>query len=149
MPYYTDVTGCRKIYGASKFGMTGTGYGHLLKPASLEDMVKFDGFVHRHGVRGGGLRIHLCWDPTYSDYDDCIYNAMSHTRFLQLKRLYNLNNNFLAMKRNQPRYNPAYKDDMIYKTPIFNINLVTSKAGLDQCSNETTEGGLWWILKTW
>jgi hypothetical protein len=103
-------------------------------------MVKFDGIVYCHGVWGGGLRIHLCWDPTYSDYDDCIYNAMSHTRFLQLKQLYNLNNNFLALKRNQSGYNPAYKYDTIYKTPIFNINWVTRKAGLDQCSNETTWG---------
>jgi hypothetical protein len=139
MPFYTDVTGFTNIYGASELGMAGT-YGHKFKPASLEEMVKFDGIVHRHGVRGGGPGIHLRWDPTDSDYDDCVYNAMSHTRFLQLKRLYKLNNNFLAPKRNQPGYNPAYKYDMIYKTPIYNINWVTKKAGLDQCGDETTWG---------
>jgi hypothetical protein len=41
MPYYTDVTGFTNIYGASKFGMAGT-HGHKFKPASLEEMVKFD-----------------------------------------------------------------------------------------------------------
>jgi hypothetical protein len=54
--------------------------------------------------------------------------------------LYKLNNNFLAPKRNQPGYDPAYKYDMIYKTPIHNINWVTKKAGLDQCGDETTLG---------
>jgi hypothetical protein len=119
--------------------MAGT-YGHKVKPASLEEMVRFDGIVHRHGVRGGGPGIHLRWDPTDSDYDDCVYNAMSHTRFLQLKRLYKLNNDFLSPKRNQPGYDPAYKYDMSYKTPIHNINWVTKKAGLDQCGDETTWG---------
>jgi hypothetical protein len=119
--------------------MAGT-YGHKLKPASLEEMVKFDGIVHRHGVGGGGPGIHLCCDPTDSDYDDCIYNAMSHTRILQLKQMYKLNNNCLAPKRNQPGYDPAYKYDVIYKTPIHNINWVTKNAGLDQCGAETTWG---------
>jgi hypothetical protein len=84
MPYFTEVTGFTNIYGASEFGMAGT-YGHKFKPVSLEEMVQFDGIVHRHGVRGGGPGIHLRWDPTDSDYDDGIYKAMSHTRFLQLK----------------------------------------------------------------
>jgi hypothetical protein len=51
MPYYTEVTGFTNIYGASEFCMAGT-YGHKFKPACLEEMVKFDGIVHRHGVRG-------------------------------------------------------------------------------------------------
>jgi signal peptidase I len=29
---------------------------------------------------------------------------------------------------------------MIYKMPIYNVNWVTKKAGLDQCGNETTWG---------
>jgi hypothetical protein len=123
------------IYGASKFGMAGT-YDHKFRPASLEEMVKFDGIIHHHGIWGGGPGIHLCWDPTDSDYDDCVYNAMAHTRFLQLKRLYKLNNNFLAPNCNQPRYNPAYKYDMIYKMPFYNVNWVTKKAGIDQCGNK-------------
>jgi hypothetical protein len=103
-------------------------------------LVKFDGIVHWHSLRGGGPGIHLCWDPTDSDYDDCVYKAMSHTRFLQLKRLYKLNNNFLAPKRNQPGYDPAYKYNMIYKTSIYSIIWVTQKAGFDQCGNKTTWG---------
>ena len=87
---------------------------------------------------GGG--VHLRWDPTDSDYDDAVYNAMSDTRFLQIKRTYKLNDNFLAPKRNQPGYDPAYKYDMVYKTPINNINWVTKRAGLDQCGDETTWG---------
>jgi hypothetical protein len=139
MPYYTDVTSFTNIYGASEFGMAGT-YGHQFKPVTLDEIVRFDGIVHRHGVRGGGPGIHLRWDPTDSDYDDTVYNAMSHTRFLQIKRMIKLNNNFLAPKRNQPGYDPAYKYDMVYKTPINNINWVTKKAGLDQCGDETTWG---------
>jgi hypothetical protein len=54
--------------------------------------------------------------------------------------MYKLNNNFLVPKRNQPGCNLAYKYNMIYKTPIFNINWVTKKAGLNQCGNETTWG---------
>jgi hypothetical protein len=55
MAYYTDVVRYTNIYGASEFGMAGT-YGHKFKPVSMEDMVRFDGIVHRHGVRGGGAR---------------------------------------------------------------------------------------------
>jgi hypothetical protein len=139
MPFYTDVSRFTNIYGASVFGMAGT-YGHKFKPVTLEEMVQFDGIVHRHGVRGGGPGIHLRWDPTDSDYDDGVYNAMSYTRFLQIKRMYKLNNNFLAPQRNQPGYDPAYKYDMIYKTTIHNVNWVTKKAGLDQCGDETTWG---------
>jgi hypothetical protein len=139
MPYYTDVTNFTNIYGASEFGMAGT-YGHKFKPVTLEEVVRFDGIVHRHGVRGGGPGIHLRWDPTDSDYDDTVYNVMSHTRFLQIKRMYKLNNNFTAPKRNQPGYDPAYKYDMVYKTPINNVNWVTEKAGLDLCGDETTWG---------
>jgi hypothetical protein len=101
MLFYTGITSFTNLYGASEFGMAGT-YGHKFKPASLEEMVHFDGIVHHHGVRGGGPGIHLRWDPTNSDYDDGIYNAMLYTRFLQIKRIYKLNNNFLAPKCNQP-----------------------------------------------
>jgi hypothetical protein len=139
MPYYTDVTNFTNIYGASEFGMADT-YSHKFKPVTLEEVVCFDGIVHRHGVRGGGPGIHLRWDPTDSDYDDTVYNVMSHTRFLQIKRMYKLNNNFTAPKRNQPGYDPAYKYDMVYKTPINNVNWVTEKAGLDLCGDETTWG---------
>jgi hypothetical protein len=117
MPFYTNITGFTNLYGTSEFGMAGT-YGHKFKPVSLEEMVHFDGIVHCHSVRGGGPRIHFLWDPTGSNYDDGIYNAMLYTRFLQIKRIYKLNNNFLALKLNQPRYDLAYKYNMIFKTPI-------------------------------
>jgi hypothetical protein len=88
--------------------MAGT-YGHKFKAAALQEMVKFDGIVDCHGIQGRGWGIHVCWDPTDGDYNDCIYNAMSHTRFLQLKQMYKLKKNFLAPKCSQPGYDPGYK----------------------------------------
>jgi hypothetical protein len=127
MRYYTDVACFTNLYGTSKFGMAGT-YSLKFKPVSLEEIVHFDGIVHHHGVQGGGPRIHLCWDPTDSDYDD--------TRFLQIKRMYKLNNNFLVPKFNQHGYNLAYRYDMIYEAPIHNTNRIFAAMARMRLSTE-------------
>jgi hypothetical protein len=77
---------------------------------------------------------------TDSDYNNAVYNPMSHTYILQLKPMYKLNNNFLAPTCKQPGYDPAYKYDMIYKMSINNINWVSKKVGLAQCGDKTTWG---------
>jgi hypothetical protein len=90
---YTEITGFTNIYGTSEFGMLGT-YSHKFKPVSLKEMVWFDGIIHHHGIQGGGLGIHLCWD--------LVYNDVSHTRFLQLKWMYKLNNISWCQKATNP-----------------------------------------------
>jgi hypothetical protein len=100
----------------------------------------FNGIIHHHGIQEGGPGIHQ--DPTHSDYDDCICNAMAHTQFLQLKWMLKLNKNFLAPKPNQPKIPSCIQYDMITKQPIFKINWVTKKMGLKQYCDETTYLGL-------
>jgi hypothetical protein len=101
---------------------------------TLQEVVNFEGIVHRHGVRGGGAGIILRWDPSASDLDELVYKTMLYTR------AYKLCNNYTAPKQKDADYNPAYKFDKVYNTQIFNINWLSEKARDDLCGDESTYG---------
>jgi hypothetical protein len=67
--------------------------------------------------------------------------AITHTRWLQVKRVYKLCNNDLAPKRGaEKNYDPTYKYDYIYKCLIHKINEFTQLGDLDLCGDKTTCG---------
>ena len=95
--------------------------------------------VLEDGVQGGSDgAIHQRWQADLSTYDDAIACALSHTRWLQIKRTIKLCDNRTAPKRGEEGYEPAYKYDFIVKTLIHNINCLTAQAELDLCGDETT-----------
>jgi hypothetical protein len=95
--FFANISPMINLY-TCKFGMDGT-YGKVFQPVTLQEVVNFEGIVHHHGVRGGGAGIHLCWDPSASDFDELVYKTMSYTMFLQIKRTYTLCNNYTAPKQ--------------------------------------------------
>jgi hypothetical protein len=67
-----------------------------------------------------------------------VADSINHSHWLQIKRTYKLCNNDVSPKRGEPRYNPAYKYDLLFDTLIYNINQTTKFAEWDQCGDETT-----------
>jgi hypothetical protein len=105
------------------------------------ELLHFDMAVVRDGVLGPmGGAIYRRWDKQDSAYDPQICAAISHSRWLQIKRTYKLCDNDLSPKRGKPGYDPAYKYDYIYKCLIRNVNEMTQSADLDLCGDETTCG---------
>jgi hypothetical protein len=75
-----------------------------------------------------------------ADYDNLVQESITHTRWLQIKRVLKLNNNQESPKRGEEGYNPAFKFDMLYDVMISNLNAITKHAEADQCGDETTWG---------
>lgn len=73
-------------------------------------------------------------------YDQYIGASLTHTRFLQLKRVWKLNDNQQAKKRGEEGYDPAYKYDYIFNAIIHNVRAISERASLDLCGDETTWG---------
>jgi hypothetical protein len=132
----TSLATAKRVANACKFGMEAT-YGVVFWPVTLQEVVNFEGIVHHHGVPGGGAGIHLCWDPSTSDFDELVYKTMSYTRFLQTKRIYKLCNNYASPRQKGAGYNPTYKFDKIYNMQIFNINWLSEKACDNLCSDKS------------
>jgi hypothetical protein len=83
-------------------------------------------------IRGS---IHLRWDKDDPPlYCERITTLMTHSRFLQLKHTLKLNDNDYD-KNNE---DPAKKFDLIFKMIVHNTNVLTGKADLDQCMDEST-----------
>ncbi|MGL5935917.1 MAG: hypothetical protein ACRCZI_09885, partial [Cetobacterium sp.] len=73
-------------------------------------------------------------------YDKLISKAFTQSRWLEVKRVYTLCNNLTAQKKDDPKYDPSYKYDFIYKTLVHNVNAITHRVGLDLCGDETSWG---------
>jgi hypothetical protein len=69
-----------------------------------------------------------------------IASAFTKTRFLEVKRVIKLCDNFDRPMRGQDGYKPANKYDYVFKCIVDNTNTITEKAGLDLCGDETTFG---------
>ena len=137
--FYSDLVRFTAIYQAAN-GIGGT-YGNKVRPIELPELVKFHGALIRDGVKGesdGG--IHRRWNQTSSAFDYDIAQAMTLTRFRQIKRVIKLNNNYESPKRGQEGYDPAYKFNKIYDVIVNNTNGVTKTADLDLCGDESTWG---------
>jgi hypothetical protein len=69
-----------------------------------------DGAIYRRWKKMG----ELSYDPAK------IVQAITHTRWLGVKRVYKLCDNDLAPRKDQANYDPAYKYDYIYKCLVGN-----------------------------
>ena len=139
LPFYSKVEGWTQQY-ALDLDMFGS-YGHDFKPIMSKELLHFDMVVVRDGLLGGmSGAIHRRWKKDDAAYDPEIAGAITHTRWIQSKRVYKLNNNHTVPKKGEPNYDPAYKYDYIYRCLTFNINAVTETADLDLCGDETTCG---------
>ena len=139
IPFYSAVENWSLTYAANQ-GLFGT-YGHEFKPVTSKELLHFDMAVIRDGVLGGmSGAIYRRWKNDDSAYDREIASTITHTRWLQLKRVYKLCDNSKAPKKGEIGYDPAYKYDYIYKCLIANVNEMTLLGDLDLCGDETTCG---------
>src|SRR5210317_1896359 len=139
LPFYSDVVRFTDIYRAVN-GIGGT-YGNKVHPVQLPEIIRYHGALIRDGVKGesdGG--IHRRWDQSSSSFDFDIAQAMTLTRFRQIKRILKLNNNYESPRRGEEGYDPAYKFTKIYDVCVHNTNAVTKTADLDLCGDESTWG---------
>ena len=135
LSYYSNVEEWSNMY-ACKLGLGGT-YGHAFKNLTARELMVHDGCIVRDGVRGGNGAIHRRW-MNCADYDDDIFTAMPHRRWLQAKRVKKLCNNDVAPKKGEEGYDPCYKYDYIYKVIVHNINELSKRAELDITGDETS-----------
>jgi hypothetical protein len=135
LPYYSEIERFTAKYAAG-LGLGGS-YSHSFGIPKIDELLKFDMILTRDGLLGGSRgSIHLRWDKDDSLYCERIATSMTHSRFLQLKRTLKLNDNDYD-KNNE---DPAKKFDLIFKTIVHNTNVLTGKADLDQCMDESTYG---------
>jgi hypothetical protein len=138
--FYLDVSKYSNAYATSELGL-GTGFGHAFNTVTIPELVKWDGTIVQDGVRGGsnGAIFRRFQKTKYnSSYDRLIDKAFTKSRWLEIKRVYKLCNNLTAPKKGEPNYEPSYKYDMIFKTAIHNVNVITQCCGLDMCGDETS-----------
>lgn len=136
--FYSEVEKCTTVYAAD-LGLFGS-YGHDFKSVQVPELVAFDGVVVRDGVKGcSDGAIYRRWSEG-ADFDHQIFDAITFSRWLQIKRVIKLNNNSRDPQCGEPGYNPAYKFDMLYNVIISNTNALSKYAELDQTGDETTWG---------
>jgi hypothetical protein len=112
MPFYSKVENWSQKYAAT-MGIGGS-YGHEYKQVMATELLHFDMAVVRDGVLGGSDgAIYCMWSRGKSNYDMEIAGAITHTRWLQVKRVYKICDNDLAPKKGEPDYDPTYKYDYI------------------------------------
>ena len=137
-PFYSEVTNFTNLYACS-IGLFGSQYSHSFKQVKVQELVHFDGVVVRDGALGGSnCALYQRWMNGESMFDPLIANAIKYDRFLQIKRSYKLNNNYLAKKIGEANFEPAYKYDLIFKTMVKNCNALTKFAEPNFCCDETT-----------
>jgi len=147
-PYYPHVATCTEIYAITDLKLRGSGRGHRFKETSPQELLKWDGVTAMDGVLGGSRGAILrCFDIRRKDnvcFNKMIYESMSVTRWLEIKRAIKLNNNLLATKFGEPGHDPCQKRDYIYNVICHNTNALTKKACLDLCGEEST-----WLFGGW
>ena len=138
IPYYSDVVNHSNLYACS-LGLVGGQYSHAFKAIKVQELVHWDGILVRDGALGGSNgALFRRWLIGETMFDPAIHDTMSYDRFLQIKRTYKLCNNYSAAPRGDPKYNPAYKYDLIFKAMVHNCNSVTKYGDSDLCGDETT-----------
>jgi len=142
--YYPEVQKNSNIYRFQEdsHGRTPAGpYGHQVAEVSIEDLVHFDSIVGYDGALGGSDgAIHTRW-MLGEDYDG-IYNldiaqTMPYSRFLEIKRVYKLNNNDKSPSKDDPSW-ASHKFDFIGNTIVHNVNALTKTAERDLTVDEST-----------
>jgi hypothetical protein len=124
--FYSKVEVYSQKY-ALDIGLGGS-YGHVFKPLTLDELVRFDGVIVRDGVRGGSNgAVHRRWELG-ADHDKHISRSISYSRYLAVRQVIKLNDNSASPKRGEPLYNPCYKFNMIYDAIISYTNCLPLKA---------------------
>ena len=138
-PYYTEV---EKFTNTSKsFSGAGISYGHEWNPATANELLCHDGILFLDGALGGSNgALYRRWDPSSIMFSKQIADAMTLTRYGELKRNKKLCVNEFHHDRQHPKYNPAYKYDLVYKAIVTNTNAISAKADESQVIDETTWG---------
>jgi hypothetical protein len=139
--FYTEVEWMSNVYAMGQLRM-GMSYGHAYLPTNAAELLRWDGVVAMDGVKGGSdgaILRRFNKDDKNTAYCPYIANAFTKTRWLQLKRVFKLNDNATEKKKKgEPGYDPAYKYNMIFDVIIANVNYITKYAALDLCGDETT-----------
>ena len=140
LPYYTEVERFTNMSKAES-GYGGS-YGHSWKATNGPELLRFDGVHVRDGVYGGSKgNLHIRFEePGSFTRDEDICDALTFTRYTELKRNMKLCHNGSCAKRGEPNYDPAYKYDLIYKTLVHNVNAITKYADENLTVDETTWG---------
>ena len=138
-PHFTEKWLSITSLYAYSIGLGGS-YGHKFKSLDHHELVHFDEFLVKDGVRGGIVRAMYWLWVDGRDYAEVITDSINHLRWLQIKRTVKLNMNSSCPKRGEAGYDPAYKFDFIYKTLVHNVECISKHAESDQCGDETTWG---------
>jgi len=150
MPYCPYVLECTEVYAITELRTRGSGRGHRFKEMSPQEMLKWDGVVVMDLVLGGSRgAIRRRFDRHQNNNTSfCrhIADAMTPSRWLEIKRAIKLNNNLTTTRHGDPNHDPAQKYDYIFQCVVHNTNalLVTKHACLDLCGDETT-----WMNASW
>jgi hypothetical protein len=97
-PYYSLVEQYSRKYAGDQ-GLGGS-FGHSFKTPLVKEFVRFDCAITKDGACGGTRgAIHLRWKPGQDNFIEGIANSLSHTRYLQLKRVMKLNDNDKSQRR--------------------------------------------------
>lgn len=137
LPFYSNVERWTQIY-AAQIGAFSS-YGHRQIIPTFLDLLHYDMIVIKDGVLGGSHgSIHKLWDVDSDLFNQTIADCMNNSRWLQVKRVYKLNDNSKQKRRGDVDFDPAQKFDEIYRVICHNVNALTKEADLDVCVNETT-----------
>lgn len=140
IPFFTTARQCTNIYAYGEKNWGG-GYSHSYDQVTEMDLVRWAGVPVRHGARGGRpMTLHYRWCKSDPDFDESISNAMTLSRWRQIKSVFKINNNMVEPKRGQPGYDPCAKYDLIFKALCHNMNYFTRTADLDFGLDESTWG---------
>jgi hypothetical protein len=140
--FYSKASQYTNLYAIGELQL-GNGIGHKWVNTDGPELLRWDGVNLRDGVLGGSngailRRFHTRKDN--AQFSKEIYDSMTKTRWLEIKRCIKLCNNLTAKKQGEQGYDPAYKFDMIYDVMVHNVNALTKHACLDLCGDETTWG---------
>ena len=148
MPYYPHVSECTEVYAITELRTRGSRRGHRFKETLPQEMLKWDGVVVMDGVLGGSsgaiLRRFDCRRNDNTSFCRHIVDAMTPSRWLEIKRAIKLNNNLTATRHGDPNHDPAQKYDYIFQCIVHNTNALTKHGCLDLCGDETT-----WMNASW
>ena len=97
MPYFTEASAFTNIYAAAEG--KGGGYGHKWENVNEAELLRWTAVPIRNGARTGDSgSIHLRWMTSEEDdYDPFIANAMTYSRWRQIKSCFKLVTGFSSV----------------------------------------------------
>ena len=142
MCFFPKVCQYSNLYQTTVLSDQVMGIGHKIKPWTIEKCVHWWAVPGVDGVRGGSKgNMERRWDHNCVDYDEFIANAFSHEEWVQGKWSMKLCDNRDAVTdKNDERYDPAYKIDMMPKILVHNTNFLTKRGSQNITVDESSYG---------